>query len=69
MHHIYIVMIEFGFKGAKYFHHYENAKRFADSIGAVAEKVSVTVQELFSLEFEDVNECFIETPCVQFNII
>ena len=69
MHHIYIVMIECGFKGAKYFHHDGKAKRLADSIGAVAEKVSVTVQDLFSPEFQDVNECFIETPCVQFNII
>ena len=69
MHHIYIVMIEFGFKGAKYFHYYENAKRFADSVGEIVEIESVTAQELFSMEFEDVNEYFVETPRVQFNIL
>lgn len=69
MYHIYMVMIQLGFRGAKYFHHYENAKRFADSIGEIVETESVTAQELFSMEFEDINKYFVETPNVQFNIL
>ena len=66
---IHLVMIAFGFKGVKYFHDYENAKRYADAIGETVDTEYTSLDEYYSIKFEDArDESFNEKPRVQFNV-
>ena len=50
---LYMVFINSGFDGVRYFQNLENAEKFAEQIGEKAEAGAATPQEYFSLLFDD----------------
>lgn len=50
---IYMVFIDFGFGGVKYFQNSENASKFAESVGEKVDQEYATPHEWHKMKFED----------------
>lgn len=65
---MYMVFINCGFSGIKYFHDKNNALQFAESVNEKVEIEYCSAREYFSLQFEDLSPLQ-ENINVQFNIV
>jgi hypothetical protein len=72
MNTVFLVELNYGFSGEKWFLFRDNAEKFAKKVDEKVQEVNVTALEKYNIDFEDYGDerdPFIEKINVPFNVI